>query len=304
MVRPRVSSKCHMGRIGLPIASVLSLAALLLIRPGSVAAVSPFIVYRCGDGSANLCRINPDGSGQTALTSDGRPGSSAYGSPSLARDGSRLAFITPPRKQMLCLLKADNTDCERVVARDDRRDLTDPAVSPDGKLLAVAGCAEPKRVRGGLSVYDMGSGAKLRDLTGGTSDTAPAWSPDGSMLVFTRANDLFVVPADGGPGADCALVRDGRDAMWGGSAEVVLATPTPVAEPVAEPIVAPPAPPAPSDADAVALAVQTAAEQLQVPAEPVTVQRVEPTDWPELPSAARNPKAPTRRSSRPATWSW
>ena len=46
------------------------------------------IVYTCG---YNLCAVNPDGTGATQLTSDGS-GQAGYSSPSLSRDGSKLAF--------------------------------------------------------------------------------------------------------------------------------------------------------------------------------------------------------------------
>jgi hypothetical protein len=64
--------------------------ALALIAPGAAVASSSVIIYGC---APNLCRVNPDGTGMTQLTSDGQSGTSmAYGAPSLSRDGSKLAF--------------------------------------------------------------------------------------------------------------------------------------------------------------------------------------------------------------------
>jgi hypothetical protein len=64
--------------------------ALALIAPAAAVASSSVIVYDC---APNLCRIAPDGTGMTHLTSDGQAGTSmAYGGPSLSRDGSKLAF--------------------------------------------------------------------------------------------------------------------------------------------------------------------------------------------------------------------
>jgi Tol biopolymer transport system component len=51
-----------------------------------------FIVYRCGDGFANLCRVDLPSGTVTQLTTDGVPERSPYSSPSLTRDGSRLAY--------------------------------------------------------------------------------------------------------------------------------------------------------------------------------------------------------------------
>jgi hypothetical protein len=352
----------------------LLIAALLLTTASPAEADGSFIVYQCGDNSANLCRVQPDGGGQTALTSDGRRDGSSYAAPSLSRDGTRLAFnfanqtfvvagdparrgnpvaraaglvalrpdgawlattelfseqtmvpgptgptffrtftpfvitynlatgeramtsrrpgtlawagdrlITsgPPtqsKRQTLCILKPDQVTCERTLAQDNGRDLTDPAVSPDGSQLALASCAQPERKGCSLAVYAMGSGAKVRDLTAGPDDTGPAWAPDGASIVFTRAGDLFLVAADGGPGAERLLVRGGRNPTWGGTAssspvEPTLPPPEPMLPPPAEPL-----PPSPAD-DPVQLAVASAAEQLQVPAEQLMVVRVEQTDW-------------------------
>jgi Tol biopolymer transport system component len=64
--------------------------ALAFAVPASAVASSSVIIYGC---APNLCRVNPDGTGMTQLTSDGRSGTSmAYGAPSLSRDGSKLAF--------------------------------------------------------------------------------------------------------------------------------------------------------------------------------------------------------------------
>jgi hypothetical protein len=64
--------------------------ALALIAPAAAVASSSVIVYDC---APNLCRISPDGTGMTHLTSDGQSGTSmVYGGPSLSRDGSKLAF--------------------------------------------------------------------------------------------------------------------------------------------------------------------------------------------------------------------
>jgi hypothetical protein len=348
--------------------ALLHLGALLLATASPAPAEASSIIYQC-DG--NLCRIQPDGSGQTPLTSDGRRNGPSYSAPSLARDGAKLAFnfanqtfvvdssdltrrgapvaqaatllalradgawlattelfseqtmvpgITGPtffrtftpfiivynlataersmtsrrpgtlawagdrivtsgqptasKKQTLCLLKPDHVTCERQLAQDSSRDLTDPAVSPDNTQLAVAACAQAERKGCNLAVYAMSSGAKLRDLTAGPDDTSPAWSPDGASIVFARAGDLFTVAADGAPGAEHLLVRGGRNPTWGGlsSSPTEPTLPPPAADP-------PSMPPANNTIDPVQLAMATVAEQLQVPLELLTVLRVEPTDW-------------------------
>ena len=59
-----------------------------------------------------------------------------------------------------------------------------PAVSPDGKRLAFS-VLDPNG--GSSGVWLMRSdGARRRQVTRGAFDTAPAWSPDGTQILFTR----------------------------------------------------------------------------------------------------------------------
>ena len=69
----------------------LWVAALLLAGFGALPASSAAssIVYRCGS-PANLCRVNPDGTGQQQLTTDGS--SAAYHGASLDLAGDRMVF--------------------------------------------------------------------------------------------------------------------------------------------------------------------------------------------------------------------
>ena len=86
--------------------------------------------------------------------------------------GGRLlrddAADDPPFAQQICLL-ASNTDfpCERLVAADPGRDLRDPAVSPDGTLVAAA------RAPGEIAIYSAATAALVRVVSSGPSDSAP-----------------------------------------------------------------------------------------------------------------------------------
>ena len=76
----------------LPVTVRLSLAVATLLVVGALAAGSAsasYLVYVCG---ANLCEVNPDGTGQRAMTTDGGGAGGSYSTPSLSRDGSLLAF--------------------------------------------------------------------------------------------------------------------------------------------------------------------------------------------------------------------
>jgi dipeptidyl aminopeptidase/acylaminoacyl peptidase len=268
-----------------PVGVTLALAAAVVVG-GAVPAVAPasFIVFRCGASFENLCRIAPDGSAKAQLTSDGQPDPGDYASPSLSRDGSRLAFrkgdklfvgdasataatqIDPgnnhrelalrpdglkvasieisnvfgPRSdayainsdgsgtqfvhttaltvgwlgnrllsnpstetKSVCayLYENDERTCERTVASDPARDLFHPTGSPDGAFVAAAAVA-PSDSAGVIAIYDQATGALVRDLTSGTSDSWPAYSPDGSRIAFQRGDSIFVTPASGAAPAE------------------------------------------------------------------------------------------------------
>jgi dipeptidyl aminopeptidase/acylaminoacyl peptidase/CubicO group peptidase (beta-lactamase class C family) len=75
-----------------------------------------------------------------------------------------------------------------------------PALSPDGTRVAyVLRTTEEDKNQHAIWVVDD----EPRQLTRGTNDVAPAWSPDGASLAFLRATDgpaqLWLLPAGGEP---------------------------------------------------------------------------------------------------------
>jgi dipeptidyl aminopeptidase/acylaminoacyl peptidase/CubicO group peptidase (beta-lactamase class C family) len=118
-----------------------------------------------------------------------------------------------------------------------------PALSPDGRevvyVLATVDAAADRAVRslwrasvtGGTGGADgtgagrtdgTGAAGRARRLTRGISDSAPAWSPDGTKIAFLRAGDaetgraqVWVLPADGGePEQVTSLPRGAGAPAW------------------------------------------------------------------------------------------
>ncbi len=113
----------------------------------------------------------------------------------------------------------------------------DPAVSPDGALIAYAVPDASGLFR--IAVSPLAELSARRVLTTGATGywdhRNPAWSPDGGQICFEDLRDLWVVPAQGGPvtavtqdhassrepawSADGRSIffsspRDGRFALW------------------------------------------------------------------------------------------
>ena len=123
---------------------------------------------------------------------------------------------TPPYPRGICLLAA-NTDfeCERDVAQDPVNDLSAPAVSPDGRLLAVARSpAEQNAGVGPIVLYDIATGQPVRALTTGADDGLPTFSPDGRRIAFNRGRDIYVIAVDGAAGSERRIVTGGLQPVW------------------------------------------------------------------------------------------
>jgi len=70
-------------------------------------------------------------------------------------------------------------------------------LSPDGRRLLYQS-AVGNIDHSDLFVLDLDSGSRTRLTRGGRSFT-PVWSPDGSKIAYSRAEQIVVIPATGGP---------------------------------------------------------------------------------------------------------
>lgn len=106
--------------------------------------------------------------------------------------------------------------CAPFVAVHPDRNVRDPAVSPDGRTVAAT-LEEPNQASGRIVLFDPATGQPRRDLTTGTRDGSPAWSPDGASIAFERAGSIYIVAASGGGER---LLTAGATPTWGGPKDV------------------------------------------------------------------------------------
>jgi hypothetical protein len=115
-----------------------ALAAALALGLAAVAATAHAagrqtpggsILYRCG---ANLCRVAPDGSRRTDVTTDGRSAGPSYGSLSASTSGARLAVAFGNRASLL-----DRTGRRLGSPLRSSGAVLVAAIRPDGRQIAT-----------------------------------------------------------------------------------------------------------------------------------------------------------------------
>jgi hypothetical protein len=196
------------GSRGTPFATT---ALVALMRPdgGQVAELEQTFSFP----AIQVCTYGLDGSVRNC----------PYGTPSAgwAPDNDLLISVSagaPNNNLEICHVSApSNQACSDVRAADSSNDLYDPAVSPDGSTLAVeVANGIGGSTSGHLALYNYATGQFERNLTSGTGDELPSWSPDGTQIAFQRGNGIDVIGVNDPPGSERQLVQ-GSQPTWGGS---------------------------------------------------------------------------------------
>jgi Tol biopolymer transport system component len=153
------------------------------------------------DGFGEIWVMDPDGRDRARLTDAGSPGVDTSGStsPAWSPDGREIAFassgdaVGEDQGDVEIYVMSAGGGEKRRLTRDDVHDAA-PAWSPDGRRLAFAHTpALGTEDADGVIVVMNGDGAGRFELTQHPRtpeiilDSHPAWSPDGSLIAFTRA---------------------------------------------------------------------------------------------------------------------
>ncbi len=153
------------------------------------------------NGSADLYKMNIDGSGKSALTNGPRGAMNVE--PALSPDGTKLAFSSDRSgKAMIYIMDLQTKATKRLTFAGQYN--SSPAWSPDGKRIAFMGNQDSH-----FDIYVMDTdGKNLQRLTssrkpnGRPSDNEdPTFSPDGRMIMY-RSNrtgnyQIYVMTVDG-----------------------------------------------------------------------------------------------------------
>lgn len=124
--------------------------------------------------------------------------------PTWSADGRSLFFVTG-RSGNLDIYRIDltNRTAEPAAVVSGRGNEIQPAVSPDGTMLAYVAGIRGRQGSGGLWVMPLPAGSPRLVLDEETAYRAkPSWTADGAALLFVSdfsgSNDIAVVPVDGG----------------------------------------------------------------------------------------------------------
>ncbi len=182
------------------------------------AAMSPtgeevaFVWDGAGEANFDVYVKRPGAEAPLRLTTHPAPESSPAWSP----DGQQIAFVREEDSTNVIATVPVIGGSERVLARFGKREIRGVVWSPDGQTLALAAQRAPYEAFS-LYLLDIATRQRRRLTTPPAyylGDTAPAFSPDGQTLAFSRevverVQDVYTVPVRGGRVK--RLTRDGAD---------------------------------------------------------------------------------------------
>jgi Tol biopolymer transport system component len=193
--------------------ALLATAAVALMFPLAADAAFPGINGKIAfvsdrDGTSEVYSMNPDGNGQTRLTTPGQLYANAE-FPKWSPDGQEIAFSSGER--IVYAMNADGSGLTELTP-DATVVHEDPSWSPDGTQIAFA--SEP--LGSFLSIWKMNAdGSSPVPLNTGDGSLNPAWSPDGTRIAYWEvdggSSSIWVMNQDGSGQTQLSSPPSGRD---------------------------------------------------------------------------------------------
>lgn len=194
---------------------------------------SRFVFVRSGDAFSDLYVANADGSGMEQLTHNQpqlQPGSEAYVNnsiwaldPAWSPTGEDIAYVSDrgTAKNFLWLMSGLGADPVQVQASTQNgENVEHPSFSPDGTKVVFdqrTGGSDLQRWTQ-LWIADLNTGQLQPLLQSDQGTYDPAWSPDGHWVAYVgrngTANDLWVIPAEGGTPIQLTSSGDVTQPVW------------------------------------------------------------------------------------------
>ena len=162
---------------------------------------SKIAFVRAAEGDDALCITNADGTGTRMLSRIGELG----GDPQWSPDSSKLTYtmtVTKPEdlffpsESYVYVINADGTGRRRLTEFD----ASGAAWSPDGSKVVLIG---KQQDNWDICVLNADGTGVTRLTNNPENESSPAWSPDGSGIIYTVGEllgrtDIYLISADGG----------------------------------------------------------------------------------------------------------
>jgi len=150
------------------------------------------IAVRAAAGTANIFTMLPDGTGMRQLTT----GTGYHLCPAYSADGRSIAYCANVSGAFeIWTMRQDGTKQRQVTHLGGFA--TFPDFSPNGTKIAFGG-SEGTDPNSEIYVVNARTGGGLRALTScagygaGCHNDTPAWSPDGTKIIFSHTDDITV----------------------------------------------------------------------------------------------------------------
>jgi hypothetical protein len=156
-----------------------------------------------GVGFCSFCVISHGWNGNTALgalpADSGRP--------------SRICTLATPAEA-----PGVSGTCATALVAEAGGGLGFPSANAAGsEVVAVLSPGEATGIKGRIVRYALGTGAPIGDVTAGTTDTTPVFSPEGDRVAFERDGQIMVKDLSGGE----RVLAPGMYPHWGGARTAV-----------------------------------------------------------------------------------